>query len=40
MISEREEYEFKDGGTLTLVNGEDGDGFFKLISISLYLREI
>ena len=24
MISEREEYEFKDGGTLTLVNGEDG----------------
>lgn len=24
MISEREEYEFKDGGTLILVNGEDG----------------
>lgn len=24
MISEREEYEFKDGGTLVLTNGEDG----------------
>ena len=24
MISEREEYSFKDGGTLVLVNGEDG----------------
>lgn len=24
MISEREEYEFKDGGTLVLSNGEDG----------------
>ena len=24
MVSEREEYEFKDGGTLVLVNGEDG----------------
>lgn len=24
MISEREDYEFKDGGRLTLVNGEDG----------------
>ena len=24
MISEREEYQFKDGGTLVLVNGEDG----------------
>lgn len=24
MVSEREEYQFKDGGTLTLVNGEDG----------------
>ena len=23
-MSEREEYEFKDGGTLVLVNGEDG----------------
>lgn len=24
MISEREEYQFKDGGTLVLTNGEDG----------------
>lgn len=24
MISEREEYKFKDGGTLVLTNGEDG----------------
>lgn len=24
MISEREEYSFKDGGTLVLTNGEDG----------------
>lgn len=24
MISEREDYEFREGGTLTLVNGEDG----------------
>lgn len=24
MISEREEYEFKDGGTLVLTNGENG----------------
>lgn len=24
MISEREDYEFKEGGTLTLTNGEDG----------------
>lgn len=24
MISEREEYQFKDGGTLVLINGEDG----------------